>query len=117
MNGLAHGSMSQNKELSNTISRLANLYHSGQHEFMGNELANALDEYPDCAELWNIAGGLANHFGEFELAIGSFTKVLELSPNTHVPYLNLGLIYQQLGNLETATEYFGIELLSKTLRH
>ena len=46
--------------------------------------------------------GIYQDLGNLDQALASTLKSLELKPDNHTSYMNLGIIYKDLGNLDRA---------------
>ena len=68
-------------------------------------------------EIWNEIGEIYSHTGEYEKAIRTYKKAIELSPDFSQSYKNLASIYVLQGRHAEAIPLFkkGIELLDKPI--
>lgn len=87
------------------------LLNSGQYE-SAMQLLNIYDEFAVTADfVFMIALVLMNN-GQFEKAITEFEKATRMSAykmegvNTYLAYYNIGAIYECLGNIQSAEEYY-----------
>lgn len=88
------------------------LMNSGQYE-RAVQLLNVYDEFAVTADfVFMIALVLMNN-GQFEKAITEFENATRMSAykmegvNTYLAYYNIGAIYECLGNIQSAEEYYG----------
>ncbi len=54
---------------------------------------------------WTMVGNQCRELGEPYKAIRFYAKAAELSPNSGLPYLNLGAVYSDLGEIDKAIVY------------
>ena len=71
---------------------------------MNFEKADASD-FPKTIDYYNNAGFSCSFSGNYAKAIYYLLKAIELGTNDHATYLNLGRIYQQLGDTNKANFY------------
>ncbi len=66
----------------------------------------ALEEHPDSAMSYNLAGWAYASAENYDLAEQYLRKALELKEDFDAVYLNMGWMYEKKGNYEMAKEYY-----------
>ena len=65
-----------------------------------------LKRQPDRSGHWNNYGMCQKFIGNYDEAIESFRKAIELGPNILMPHHNLGMCYEETGRFEEATREY-----------
>lgn len=60
---------------------------------------------PEVVNYWNQLGTAYMRLDEWDKAINTYKKLLELQPNTKEAFVNLGIAYKEKGQLSTARNY------------
>ena len=80
------------------------LYSNGQIQEALDSVETLTKNYPNEPLLYNISGVCYKAIGQLETAVNSFEKALAIKPDyTEVNY-NLGLTFQELGQLDAAVK-------------
>ena len=90
----------------NQIQSLINLYGSGQLQQALTKSHQMLKNFPNSANIYNIAGVCNLGLLQIDAAIESFTLAIEIKPNFFDPHYNMGLALKKNGNLDTAIESY-----------
>ena len=101
-----------NKSARSVLINLSNIYHQiAEHE----EVVSILDEYlkafPDDIELSNALGWSYFELGLYQKCLKELKRVLRHTDENKLEkissiYYNLGLVYEKLGEIKTAEDYF-----------
>ena len=67
----------------------------------------ALESTPESPELRTDLGTAYNRLNRKQEAIAEFLKVLEYNPGFLTAMFNLGVVHEQLGEVEKAKEWYG----------
>ena len=94
------------QKLDDEINRLCDLYGRGDIETVLNQVAELLYYFPDSVALYVIQGDANTKLQRFDLAIKSYMKAINLKPDFAVSHFNLGVVYQDKGDLEAALESY-----------
>lgn len=70
------------------------------------DLLTALEKEPDSAATNVLLGKLRDRMGNKKEAISYFNRAIEFDPNYAEAYLNLGVLYEQEGQLDKAVEMY-----------
>ena len=84
------------------IDALVNLYHSGQMTRAEQVCRGLLQSYPQSLIVLNLLGAVLSSQGQFQQAVRSYDRVIELKPDFAEAYSNRGNALTNLGQLEEA---------------
>ena len=81
------------------IKKLIHLFQSGQLLEAKGLAEQQITSYPESIWGWKVLGAIYGEKGNLTEALKINTKVVELSPNDPESYNNLGVTFQELGNI------------------
>ena len=79
-----------NKQLSNKLQTLINLYNRGHFSQVIQQADKSLKQYPGNPIILNLMGSSAAQTGKLEQAVSAFEKVIKLRPDNADAYNNMG---------------------------
>ncbi|MFB2832845.1 hypothetical protein ACE1BS_25265 [Aeromonas jandaei] len=80
--------------------------HNGRSDIASVTLANAATLSPFDAEILGNLGYAQYLTGQYDAALGSLLTALKLSPNRAMTLQNIGLVYVEMNNIQSAAQYF-----------
>ena len=90
------------KTLDNEIHRLCDLFGQGSIQGTLDQAKQLLKRFPEATALHIIAGDANTKLKQFDAAIKSYKKAIDLKPNFSVSYFNLGVAFQDKGDFKEA---------------
>ena len=97
---------SNQKQLSQEVNHLVNLFNQGQIIEVARYAENLLKQYPEEFIIWNILGGAYATLKKFDQALKVLKKVIELNPNYVDAYYNIGVVLNDQGKIDEAIEAY-----------
>ena len=89
-----------------TVSTLMGLVNQKMLGPVIDQAENLLTYYPNAIVLWNIIGIASAQLSHFDKAVGSFEKIISLSPTQASAYYNLGNVFKDQAKFNDAIEAF-----------
>ena len=99
--------------VSETLKSAVHFHREGQFERAGDLYRRILDADPDHPDALHLLGLIAKERREYQTAIHHIRRALELRPRNAVYLFNLGVVYQQLGDLDEAVRSYRTSLRAR----
>ena len=88
------------------IQGLIDLYDQGAFEEVLSKVERLIELFPKEALLFNIRGVALRNIGDLEAAIVSYKHAISIQPGYAEPYLNIGYVLSNKGDLDEAIDSF-----------
>ena len=95
-----------NNSSDDEIHELVNLFNKGLFSDVFKKTQLLSKKYQNFIIIWNLLGASANQLGMFDIAIEAYEKILSLNPDYADAYYNMGVIFQNQGNLIKAIKVY-----------
>ena len=97
-------------DLNNKINSIIELYSSGHINQALDAVHTLINHNPNEPLLRNIEGVCYKSTGQFEMAVKSFERAVEIKPDYADAHFNLGLTLQELNQLDAAAKCYQVTL-------